>query len=60
MAYKSPKPGATTHSVKVELPLDILEKVDAFGKERGIITRNVAIIEALRVAVLPEAEKVEN
>lgn len=52
MAYKTPKPGTETHSVKVDLPLDLVAKIDAFGKNAGIVTRSAALIEFVRHATV--------
>ena len=53
MAYKAPKPDATIHPIKVDLPVALLEKIDAFGKSHGIRTRNTAIIEFISTATAP-------
>lgn len=53
MAYKTPKPGATIHPIKVDLPVELLQKIDAFGKSHGIKTRNTAIIEFISTATAP-------
>lgn len=42
--FSSPKAGSTAHPVRIDIPVELLEQIDAIGKHSNCKTRNRAIL----------------